>query len=32
VGYRHLSLHHDTENSELDIAFSGPLVAFTYIF
>jgi hypothetical protein len=32
VGYRHLSLHHDTEDSELDIAFSGPLVAFTYIF
>lgn len=32
VGYRHLALHHDKENSELDIAFSGPLVAFTYIF
>lgn len=32
VGYRHLQLHHDTEDSEFDIAFSGPLVAFTYIF
>jgi hypothetical protein len=32
AGYRHLQLHHDKEDSELDIAFSGPLVAFTYIF
>lgn len=32
VGYRHLQLHHDTEDSEFDIAFSGPLVAFSYIF
>jgi hypothetical protein len=32
VGYRHLQLHHDTEKSEFDIAFSGPLMAFTYIF
>jgi hypothetical protein len=32
VGYRHLALHHDKEDSELDIALSGPLVAFTYIF
>ncbi len=32
VGYRHLQLHHDTDESELDIAFSGPLVAVTYIF
>ena len=32
AGYRHLQLHHDTEESEFDIAFSGPLLAFTYIF
>jgi hypothetical protein len=32
VGYRHLALHHDKDESEFDIAFSGPLVAFTYIF
>jgi hypothetical protein len=32
VGYRHLALHHDTDDSEFDIAFSGPLVAVTYIF
>jgi hypothetical protein len=32
VGYRHLQLHHDADESEFDIAFSGPLVAFTYIF
>jgi hypothetical protein len=32
VGYRHLQLHHDTDESEFDIAFSGPLMAFTYIF
>lgn len=32
AGYRHLQLHHDTEKSEFDIAFSGPLLAFTYIF
>lgn len=32
VGYRHLSLHHDKEESEIDIAFSGPLIAFSYIF
>lgn len=32
VGYRHLQLHHDKEESEFDIAFSGPLVAVTYTF
>lgn len=32
VGYRHLALHHDKEDAEFDIAFSGPLIAFTYIF
>lgn len=32
VGYRHLALHHDKEDAEFDLAFSGPLVAFTYIF
>lgn len=32
VGYRHLALHHDKEDAEFDIAFSGPLIAFTYMF
>jgi opacity protein-like surface antigen len=32
AGYRHLQLHHDKEDAEFDIAFSGPIVAFTYIF
>lgn len=32
LGYRHLQLHHDKDDAELDIAFSGPLLAFTYIF
>ena len=32
VGYRHLALHHDKENAEFDLALSGPLIAFTYIF
>ena len=32
VGYRHLALHHDADESEFDIALSGPLIAFTYIF
>ena len=32
VGYRHLALHHDADESEFDMALSGPLIAFTYIF
>jgi hypothetical protein len=32
VGYRHLQLHHDSDDSEFDISFSGPLIAFTYLF
>lgn len=32
AGYRHLALHHDTHESEFDIALSGPLLAVTYIF
>lgn len=32
LGYRHLALHHDKDEGEIDIAFSGPLIAFTYIF
>ena len=32
AGYRHLALHHDKEESEVDISLSGPLIAFTYMF
>lgn len=32
AGYRHLALHHDSDESEFDIALSGPLLAVTYIF
>lgn len=32
VGYRHLQLHHESDDSEFDISFSGPLIAFSYMF
>lgn len=32
LGYRHLALQHDKGDREIDIAFSGPLLAFSYIF
>lgn len=32
AGYRHLALHHDKQESEIDIALSGPLLAITYTF
>ena len=32
VGYRHLALHHDKDEAEFDLALSGPVIAFSYIF